>query len=544
MVIPAAVLGGGAFLLAGRHAGAQRGRAGRALGGRHHRVLRRAVLRLPAPRTRAPRPGYDGPARRVRAAWASPTPSARRAGAFAIRDLSFEVRPGETFGVIGPNGSGKTTLLRLLSRVVAPASRRIRLDGADVARLSGAAAGPPGRGGAAGRAARFPAHGRGAGAHGPLPARARAASSRARRIAPPPGAPWRPRACSSSGETLLDRLSGGERQRVMLARALAQEPRLLVLDEPTAHLDLRYQAECAGLLRRLEREAGLTIVLVSHDLDFAAELCDRLLLHGRRRGGAGGPARVRASTRRCSSPPTAAASWSTSTRSAAARPSTSCTRQAETETGGDDSQSAVNTANRSQIKGSRSRPMSRPKPARSRHCKWGVSPDPAMGATGPPERAPGKAGPRRRSTSQETWLRSPMPTPFEAKGVVDATASIVWLLVAGPAGAAWRRMRRRRRRVDPVVVTATPVETPAEQLGASVTVINGEDFETYHYPTVDEALRNVPGVEIRRSGSYGKTTSITHPRRQRQPGAGAGGRRAGEEPDARPGRPVRHLART
>jgi iron complex transport system ATP-binding protein len=64
----------------------------------------------------------------------------------------------------------------------------------------------------------------------------------------------------------------------MLARALAQEPRLLVLDEPTAHLDLRYQAECAGLLRRLGREAGLTIVLVSHDLGFAAELCDRLLL--------------------------------------------------------------------------------------------------------------------------------------------------------------------------------------------------------------------------------------------------------------------------
>jgi iron complex transport system ATP-binding protein len=79
-------------------------------------------------------------------------------------------------------------------------------------------------------------------------------------------------------ETLLERLSGGERQRVMLARALAQEPRLLILDEPTAHLDLRYQAECAGLLRRLGREAGLTIVLVSHDLGFAAELCDRLLL--------------------------------------------------------------------------------------------------------------------------------------------------------------------------------------------------------------------------------------------------------------------------
>ncbi|MGH7364889.1 MAG: TonB-dependent receptor plug domain-containing protein [Candidatus Rokuibacteriota bacterium] len=63
--------------------------------------------------------------------------------------------------------------------------------------------------------------------------------------------------------------------------------------------------------------------------------------------------------------------------------------------------------------------------------------------------------------------------------------------------------------VDPVVVTATPVATPVEQLGASVSVVNGEDFQTYHYPTVDEALRRVPGVEIRRSGAYGKTSSVT-----------------------------------
>jgi iron complex transport system ATP-binding protein len=79
-----------------------------------------------------------------------------------------------------------------------------------------------------------------------------------------------------------DRLSGGERQRVMLARALAQRPRLLVLDEPTSHLDLRYQAECVGLLRDLNQSGGwaggLTVVLVSHDLDLAAHLCHRLLL--------------------------------------------------------------------------------------------------------------------------------------------------------------------------------------------------------------------------------------------------------------------------
>jgi iron complex transport system ATP-binding protein len=69
----------------------------------------------------------------------------------------------------------------------------------------------------------------------------------------------------------------------MLARALAQQPRLLVLDEPTSHLDLRYQAETAALLRQVNAERGMTVLLVSHDLDLAAEVCDRLLLLDRGR---------------------------------------------------------------------------------------------------------------------------------------------------------------------------------------------------------------------------------------------------------------------
>jgi iron complex transport system ATP-binding protein len=199
------------------------------------------------------------------------------AGAFAIRDLSFDVRGGETFGVVGPNASGKTTLVRLLSRVLPPGSGRIFLDGADLAGLSRAAV--------ARQVAVVPQDLPHDLPHtvGELVLMGRYPRAPGRFFESPEDRVAARRAMEAVGVlplggTPLGRLSGGERQRAMLARALAQEPRLLVLDEPTAHLDLRYQAECAGLLRRLGRETGLTIVLVSHDLGFAAELCDRLLL--------------------------------------------------------------------------------------------------------------------------------------------------------------------------------------------------------------------------------------------------------------------------
>jgi iron complex transport system ATP-binding protein len=200
-----------------------------------------------------------------------------QAAGFTLRDLSFEVRAGETFGVIGPNASGKTTLVRLLSRVLTPAAGRIELDGADLAALSRPAVARQIAVVPQGVPSGFPHTVEELVLMGRYPrAPRRFFESEEDRAAAY-------RAMEAVGVldlrgALLDRLSGGERQRAMLARALAQEPRLLVLDEPTAHLDLRYQAECAGLLRRLGRDGRLTIVLVSHDLGFAAELCDRVML--------------------------------------------------------------------------------------------------------------------------------------------------------------------------------------------------------------------------------------------------------------------------
>src|SRR5437667_4608414 len=88
---------------------------------------------------------------------------------------------------------------------------------------------------------------------------------------------------------------------------------------------------------------------------------------------------------------------------------------------------------------------------------------------------------------------------------------LTWLLAALPVAAQETKPveRAETKVVDPVVVTATTVPTPATQLGVALSVITESDFKTYHYATVDEAMRNVPGVDIRRSGSLGKTSSIS-----------------------------------
>ena len=196
---------------------------------------------------------------------------------FELRELSFSLASGEVLGLIGPNAAGKTTVIRLLSHVLRPSRGEILVGGERVSGLGRASVArqiavvpqdvPQG----------FPCTVEQLVLMGRFPhAPARFFESREdQRIA-------REAMALTGVEALagepLERLSGGERQRVVLARALAQQPRLLVLDEPTAHLDLRYQVECVALLRRVNRERGTTIVLVSHDLNLAGALCDRLLL--------------------------------------------------------------------------------------------------------------------------------------------------------------------------------------------------------------------------------------------------------------------------
>lgn len=191
--------------------------------------------------------------------------------------VSFSVETGEVLGVVGPNSVGKTTLLRLLSKVLAPQSGTIRLAGRDLARLRRLEVARTVAVVPQDVALAFPftvrefvlmgrhPHIRGRFFEGPEDLAASEAALCAAGVA-------------GVAHKLVHTLSGGERQRVLVARALAQQPTLLLMDEPNAHLDLHHQVELAQLIRRLNREEGTTVVLVSHDLNLAGELSDRLLL--------------------------------------------------------------------------------------------------------------------------------------------------------------------------------------------------------------------------------------------------------------------------
>jgi iron complex transport system ATP-binding protein len=195
-----------------------------------------------------------------------------------LRDVSFEVHKGEFVGVIGPNGSGKTTLMRAINGFLPLSEGTILLEGEGIGRMI----------------------------------RRELATKMAVVTQAPEGVPpfsveefvllgriphWgrlqlletkqdvevAERVMSLTGidhvrKRKMRELSGGERQLVFVARALAQEPRLLFLDEPTAHLDIGHQVQIMDLLRQLNKEGSLTILVVLHDLTLAGLYCERLIL--------------------------------------------------------------------------------------------------------------------------------------------------------------------------------------------------------------------------------------------------------------------------
>jgi len=195
----------------------------------------------------------------------------------ALNSISFDVRRGEFLGVIGPNGSGKTTLIRVIDGILVPEKGVVSVNDnmiremkrKDIARLIAVVPQD------------FPMvfpfsvieivmMGR-----SPHLGMFRFEGETDLSIV---------RGAMEMTSTLplanrsMDSLSGGERQRVLIARALAQEPEVILLDEPTAFLDIKYQKEFFDLMKILNRERKLTVLAVTHDINLAAAYCDRVML--------------------------------------------------------------------------------------------------------------------------------------------------------------------------------------------------------------------------------------------------------------------------
>lgn len=217
----------------------------------------------------------------------------RSAPEFTLGPISFEAGRHDLLAVLGPNASGKSTLLRLLAGTTKPLSGRVEIDGTEIGSLDLKT-----------RAQRvalvqqesqllfpvrvweFVLQGRYPYGHGRLRFESEQDCVLATNALAQVGA-------ASLRDYWMDELSGGQKQRVILARAMTQQPALLLLDEPTQHLDIGGKIELLRRLRRLADENRHTVVIVTHELDLAAEFADSIvLLHKGKCLGVGTPAEV------------------------------------------------------------------------------------------------------------------------------------------------------------------------------------------------------------------------------------------------------------
>ena len=211
---------------------------------------------------------------------------------FVLENITLDINKGEIIGILGPNGCGKTTLLKNLNRNLKPANGCIMVDDVDIAEITKKEIAQKISSVPQTNEIRF--------------------AFTVRDIVTMGRMPFQKSFCGESSEDLeiIDRaleqtgitdlqdrmintMSGGERQRVIIARAIAQTPRIMLMDEPTLHLDINMQFEALDLVRKLSEENNLTVVIVSHDLPMVARYCDRVvLIHDHRIHAMGSPEEI------------------------------------------------------------------------------------------------------------------------------------------------------------------------------------------------------------------------------------------------------------
>ena len=199
-------------------------------------------------------------------------------GKYLVLDgVDLPIVDGEVIGILGPNGCGKTTLLKNLNKNLEPTGGCVMLDGESMADLSKKEIAREIAVVPQTNEIRFAFTVRDIVAMGRMPFQGMmgAPSGEDERIV---DEAIRRTGLSKHVDRHINTMSGGERQRVIIARAIAQTPKYLLMDEPTLHLDISMQFDALNLVHKLSRETGLTVVIVSHDLGMVARYCDRIVM--------------------------------------------------------------------------------------------------------------------------------------------------------------------------------------------------------------------------------------------------------------------------
>ena len=206
--------------------------------------------------------------------------------------VGFTLSDGEILGILGPNGCGKTTMLKNLNKNLSPCGGCVMLDGSDLRDIikkdvaKSIAVVPQTN------EINFAFTVREIVAMGRIPFQG-TLSGESREDAKIIDNAIEQTGLTHLADRHINTMSGGERQRVIIARAIAQTPKIILMDEPTLHLDISMQFDALNLIRRLSKKNGLTVAIVSHDLPMVARYCDRILmLHDHRIHAIGTPEEV------------------------------------------------------------------------------------------------------------------------------------------------------------------------------------------------------------------------------------------------------------